>query len=468
MLDRLDSTIVAISSAPGYGALGIVRLSGPDSIKLAEGMIVLDGGEKLSQMKGFTRREGAVMIDKDLDLPASVYLFRAPKSYTRQDMVEIHTAGSPACLELVREACLSRGALAAEPGEFTARAFLSGAMDLTSAEAVAGVIRAQTDTQLRGARRMMDGALTQQIRSTTDELVELVALVEADIDFSEEPIDFISPDVLSQKVGMITSQLQELLRGSLSAERLSVVPQILLLGPPNAGKSTLMNRLSETSRSICAAVAGTTRDILSAPIRLGQREVMLLDTAGLEASEDDIIAQAQTLTRSSSQQVDLVCVVIDLSCPLDKAMIETIQSLDLDRMVVAANKSDLVSEKDRDRQVEELASFKLGQVCTLSAQTGDNVEALKSLLGHALEHVNTTALGESWLISQRNVALMREAVESLVRTMELCKQARQTIDCADLLAFELRDALDRLGAITGEVTTEDLLGKIFANFCIGK
>ncbi|MGB2985991.1 MAG: GTPase, partial [Phycisphaerae bacterium] len=320
MLDRLDDTIVAISSAPGYGMLGIVRLSGPDAIAIVDGMAVMGANESLAGRPAWTCVTGEVLIDADRGLPAVFNVFRAPHSYTSQDIVEIHTVGSPPALELVRRRAIELGAVPAEPGEFTARRFLSGVMDLASAEAVAGVIRARTDTQLRASRRMMDGTLAKQITDARSELAELVALVEADIDFSEEPIDFITPDALRDRLDKIAEQLQQLLEGATSAERFDVLPHILLFGAPNAGKSSLMNRLSGTSRAICTAAAGTTRDILSAPIKVGRGEAILLDAAGVDVwdrlpsrSEDEIIVEACARTLATAEQVDLVCVVVDLT-----------------------------------------------------------------------------------------------------------------------------------------------------------
>ncbi len=468
MLDRLDETIVAISSAPGFGVLGIVRLSGPKAITIADCMAATDTGEPLAGRPGSTRVSGNVQIDDGAGLPAAFYLFRAPHSYTRQDIVEIHTVGSPAALDLVRRKAIELGALAAGPGEFTARAFLSGAMDLASAEAVAGMIRAQTDTQLRASRRMMDGTLAKHITEVRNELAELLALVEADIDFAEEPIEFITPEVLRRRLGEITERLQRLLRTATSVERFDVVPHILLFGPPNAGKSSLMNRLSGTNRAICAAASGTTRDILSAPVRIGRGEAILLDTAGVSRSEDEIIAAARAMTMSTAERVDLICIVFDLAKPDDEHVFDTVGSLDTGRLIIAANKCDLVSA-DQARQIgERLRSRGLGPVCLVSALNGMGIDALRNVLAEALGSTMTTTLGESVLISDRQGAAVNEASEAIKRAACLSEAARETIDCADLMAFELREALDALGSVTGEVTTEDLLSQVFANFCIGK
>ncbi len=522
MLDRLDDTIVAISSAAGHAPLGIVRLSGPRAFPIVDQMAKTDRGEPLAAYAGFTRAGGEVFPQPGLPLPADFYLFRAPHSYTRQDMVEIHTVGSPAVLELVRARALALGALAAGPGEFTARAFLSGAMDLATAEAVAGVIRAVSDTQLRASRRLMDGFLSRRTTAARDELAELVALIEADIDFAEEPTEFITPAALRQRLRVIAADLDALLAGSASVERLDVLPRILLFGPPNVGKSSLFNRLSGTSRAICAAAAGTTRDVLSAPIRLGRAEAILLDTAGVDQSEDELIAQGRAMTLSTAERVDLVCLVADITDPDSEHVLRMARSLDVARWLVAANKCDLATGGDGNRAAQRITAWNLGRVCSVSALDGTGVEELRAALAEVLfgahrpespgsadqggagcpilaqqgwgtDRPSTTLAydtrpppltgdqgrgtrpepfgtthSEAVALNQRQRAAIEEAVAATRRASRLAKSAEETIDRAEFVAFELREALDSLGSVTGQVTTEDLLGEVFANFCIGK
>jgi tRNA modification GTPase len=503
MLDRLDETVVAVSSAPGHGAVGIVRLTGPDAVVIADRMAITADGTPLEAHPASSRVHGEIPIG-DGALPADFYLFRAPRSYTRQHLVEIHTVGSPAAVEFVRKIAVSLGARPAEPGEFTARAFLNGAMDLASAEAVARLIRARSDTQLRAARQMMDGALAERIAEVRDALAELLALVEADIDFAEEPIEFISPRDLKLRLDVIAGGLRRLVADAKSAERFNVLPHILFFGPSNAGKSSLMNRLSGTSRAICAAVAGTTRDILSAPIRIGRGEAILLDAAGVDESPDEIIAQARAMVLAAAERVDLVCVVLDAASlppsqggmqgeltqqsrmhldapssdqpigPLTNArfdldaFVATVRTLNAPRIVVAVNKSDLLSAEECNEIVARLRQFEIGPVHPVSALRGDGVEELRTALANALGVIETTVVGEAMLLSERQRATIADAIAALDRTAALSETAEETIDCADLLAFELREALDALGSVTGAVTTEDLLGKVFANFCIGK
>lgn len=470
MLDRLDETIVAVSSAPGRGALGIVRLSGARAVELAVQLGFQNRAE--GRQTGWRRVRGEVLIDDGLTLPAWYYVFPQPHSYTREDLVEIHTVGTPVVLELVRRRALAAGAVAAEPGEFTARAFFHGRLNLAEAEAVAEVIRARTDTQLRAARRLLEGALTAPVRELRERMSELTALVEAVIDFAEEPIEFITPGQLRERLAEVRAQLAEVRRSAVALERLEVVPRILLFGPPNAGKSSLLNRLSGTSRAICAAVEGTTRDILSAPLSLGGAEVLLLDTAGIAEQSDELRARAQELTQATARSVELVCVVVNLAEQTDLPKLAArVRALEAGAVVVAANKCDLVSGEERARREAQLEQLELGPVCPVSALTGAGCAELCELFARVLfagRAAGETIGREALALSARQRAALAEAEEALARAEDLAAGAADTIDCADLLAFELREGLETLGTLTGEVTTEDLLEVVFSRFCIGK
>lgn len=474
MIERINETIVARSSAPGRSPLGIVRMTGPASFDVLQRMARADTDAPFSSFPTGTRVGGLILLGHEIDLPAAFYLFRAPRSYTRQDTVEIHTIGSPVLLELVREKALTLGAIAAEPGEFTARAFLNGAMNIAEAEAVAATINAQTDTQLRASHRMMDGSLARRINEIRSQLAELLALVEADIDFSEEPIDFISPDALVVRLTAIRESLKPMLSPNASTERIDVLPRILMLGPPNAGKSSLMNRLSETSRSICAAAAGTTRDVLSAPIRLGPFEAILLDAAGIDqqagftSSQERVIAAGQRNVLAVAEQVDLALIVVDLTRETEDSFWETLEGLHLPCRVVALNKIDLLEDDEPTRVPQKIAGMNPKAVCFTSAFTGAGMDSLRSALADALGIVPGTILDESIILNQRQQSAVAQAAAALDRGAELARTADATIDCADLLAFELREGLDALGVVAGAVTTEDLLTQVFANFCIGK
>lgn len=467
MWDRLDETIVAIASAPGGSPVGILRLSGPSAIDITS-QLILSGDPGLSTTPGWRANSVELSLGDSLSVPAVIYLFRAPRSYTRQDVTEIHTIGSPPLLEMLRRRCVELGARPAQPGEFTARAFAAGAMDLAEAEAVAGVIRAETDSQLRASRAQLAGNLSHRVRGLRDLLSELLALVEAGIDFVDEPIEFITPAETTERLAEIGAALRALSARPTGAEAADHVPRILLLGPPNAGKSSLMNRLSETSRSICSATAGTTRDILSAPVRLDRGEALLLDSAGVDPSVDEILHKARALTLAHAEQVDLVCLVIDASDPVDEHFLSAIAQVELPSTILALNKIDLLDAVAASEIERTWRRRGLGPVVCISAAEGTGIDRLRLVLTDALRRSPSMSAEHAGVLNERQHGATVDALAAIDRAAASLADGTGVSDRAELLAFDLREALDTLGAITGEVTTEDMLGQVFARFCIGK
>lgn len=476
MLDRLDETIVALSSASGRSTVGLVRMSGPKAFAILKQVATSPLHDSApSRIRGEISLEG-------VRIPTVFHVFRAPRSYTRQDLVEILTIGSPPLLDLLRERLTELGAIPAAPGEFTARAFLNGALDLSQAEGVARLINAQSDTQLRAARRMMAGHWSGRILTLRGQLAELLGLVEAGIDFAEEPIEFISDADLVWRLKELSATLDDVRATGVDPEVFHPLPRILLLGPPNAGKSSLMNRLSGMDRAICSATAGTTRDVLGAPIELPGAEALLLDAAGIDDSPDEIAVQARQFAIATAETADLVCVVLDAHAiqggglsgfnsflellppanqPADRRTCAT-----LSPSLIALNKSDLLDELALTKAAQQLFCRFPVPIVPVSARTGAGLGDLRAEMSRALYSRETTVTDESAEFSGRQRARLAAAAGSIERAIELVanSHARQT----ELLAFELREATEAIADVTGQVTTEDLLGRIFANFCIGK
>lgn len=492
MFDRTDDTIVAISSPPGIGLRGIVRLSGPDAVRLAAGVFEGPDGASLLDTPGHRRIMGAVRIDARACIPAEAYVFRAPASYTRQDIVELHTVGSPPVLAMLLDALTATGARPAEPGEFTARAFFAGVLDLTEVEGVAAMIHARNDSQLRASEALLHGDLSRRSIALRDELADLLALLEAEIDFVEESIEFINARQVIEILGRICGALDALLRDSPAIERLEALPRVMLVGRPNAGKSTLFNRLTGVDRAIQSATAGTTRDVLGAPLRVSGGEVILLDSAGMdivdqqlqgreptgeispsapvgrspqptgrESTFADPAALAEAATRRSLATADLILLVVDATDRPTEAVRSLRAALSGRPVIIVFNKVDACPPEaiEQDDSPEGIR---------VSALTGEGIAALRDRLGQLLFEQAESHGGELIALSNRQRMALREARDALREALDLFENTRKITDFSELLALHTREAMNALSLLTGEIATEELLGRIFSRFCIGK
>jgi tRNA modification GTPase len=467
LYDVIDDTIAAIASPPGASIRGIVRCCGAESLAILARVLASDGDDDVRRSSGFVRIRGRINVEAGLVVPAEVYVFRGPRSYTRQDAFEIHLPGSPVLLEMTLACLLSLGARLAEPGEFTARAYLAGGLDLSQAEAVARLIDARTDAQLRSARRMMSGDFGNRVQDIVSRLAELVALVEAEIDFVEEPIDFISPQELTDRLQSIDDDLRSLTESSASCARIDTVPRALLIGQPNAGKSTLMNRLSGLDRSICSPVSGTTRDLLSAPVMLESGEILLIDSAGLNRESSGLMSRAADLLCDEARSVDLLCVVVDLANDGCSDAVSIPPDASANRVIVG-NKADLLDDSDATDRMRALGDQFGWPVCAVSAKTGDGIDLCKRMIEDALHLAESPTVGAVVALTARQSDAISNASDAIARCAEHIRETGETVDVADVLAFELREALESLGAIAGTVSTDDLLSQVFSRFCIGK
>lgn len=461
----VEDTIIAVSSPPGSAARGVVRLSGPEAFAIAQGIFAADDGTALMGRAVPVRVMGNVRVGGGA-LPAAAYVFRGPRSYTRQDVVELHTLGSPVVLGMIVEVGLATGARRAEPGEFTARAFLAGGFDLSQVHGIVGMIAAQSDDQLRAAERLLHGRLSTTAEQAREELADLLSLVEGAMDFADEPISFITAVDLRHRLAKVLASIESTAAAGTRAERWLRLPRVLLVGEPNVGKSSLLNRLTGMDRAICAPVPGTTRDVVTAPLSLDGADCLLMDAAGLTedaASEPDAKAQAAAL--AAMRDADLIIYVVDASAG-DLSLLKA-PGGDETRTIVALNKCDfLVEEASRAargwRDVENACG------CLVSAVTGEGIERLKELIAVHLQ-------GRRGDTDESAIALMAEHREALSEALDALRAAVSAAeDCddelsgAELVAAELHRAADALGLLVGKDQTEDMLGRIFARFCVGK
>ena len=471
-----EDTIAAISTAPAEALRGILRISGSDALSLVKKIFQTDD----KQFSSWTRRYGRVKLTEQIGCPAQLYVFRSPHSYTGQDMAELHLPGAPVLLQMVLESLLQLGARSAEPGEFTARAFLNGRMDLSEAEAVAEVISARSDAQLRGAERMLAGALHQKCAQITSQLADILALLEANIDFSDQDIELASAQQLSERILAVQNDLEQLLADSRSWEELSHLPRVVVAGPSNAGKSSLTNALLGMDRSIVNSLAGTTRDVLTGPLQLGHGECLLIDSAGLGPVEDLLAEEARQAAQQAVATCDLLLWVMDGSDSRSpeqfEADVHTLETLNCQSSCIAViNKIDICSDSgSRVRAMQQLVcergeqgvSAVASDPVAVSALRGDRLDVLKRQIEWTLHDGMIECADPVLALTVRQREALQAGIENLQQACLVLSDKEST--AAELAALELREGLDHFGAISGAVVTEEVLGRIFSRFCIGK
>jgi tRNA modification GTPase len=447
-------TIAAIATPPGRGGIGIVRVSGPGVRAVAEGLLGRLPAPRRAVFTAFRDGDGAV-IDEGIAL-----YFPAPRSYTGEDVLELHAHGSPVVLDMLLERACALGARPARPGEFTERAFLNGKLDLAQAEAVADLIEAASRAAARAARRSLTGEFSRRVEELIERLTALRTYVEAAIDFPEEEIDFLSQAGVAERLAALRTALAGLetaaRQGALLHEGLTVV----IAGPPNAGKSSLLNALSGEETAIVSPIPGTTRDVLRAEIDLGEGlRLRVLDTAGLRESTDEIETEGMRRARAAMARADRVLLVLDAATPdpAARAAAEAQLPPTLPRTIIY-NKIDLTGE------APALRSATAGPTAAeirLSAKTGAGLELLRA---HLKESAGFRPAGENDFTARRRHL---DAIARAACHLEAAA-AHAAAQQGELLAEELRLAQDALGEITGKLTSDDLLGRIFSSFCIGK
>ncbi|MDQ2832559.1 MAG: tRNA uridine-5-carboxymethylaminomethyl(34) synthesis GTPase MnmE [Acidobacteriota bacterium] len=449
MPDRSAETIVAISTPPGRGGIGIVRLSGPRARSIAEPLLRLRGSLAPARVRV------AEVLDQNgetLD-EAVVTWFQGPHSYTAEDVVEIAAHGSPVLLDDLLRRCVAAGARLAEPGEFTQRAFLSGRIDLTQAEAIHDLIEASTLHQARIAAQQLGGSLSRQIQPIKQELISLIVALEAGIDFAEDDIDVLPPAEIAARIQSVQSSLQVLERSFGYGRIVRHGFSLAIVGRPNAGKSSLFNQLVQRERAIVTSQPGTTRDLVTEQISLGGIPVQLIDTAGLRLAKDEAEALGIAKSREAMADADVVLLVVDATTRTHAEDEAVLGALVGRPFLIAINKQDLAEAPPAERNLQ-------ASVCT-SALTGEGIPelriALLSLFGkHDAELPVITNLRQQQAVSSGLVAVGR------------AYSAATSAVPHEMLLLDLYEALHSVDELTGQTTSDDILHRIFSSFCIGK
>lgn len=462
-----NDTIVALATPSGAGAIAVLRLSGDKAISIAEMIFYAISGKALVSQKSHTVHLGHIKEDARVIDEVLATIFKNPRSYTGEDVIEFSCHGSAFIQQEIIQLCLRKGARMATAGEFTLRAFLNGKMDLSQAEAVADLIASDSEASHQLAIQQMRGGFSSEIKRLREELLNFASLIELELDFAEEDVEFANRDDFQKLISKITLVLKRLIDSFATGNVLKNGIPVAIVGEPNVGKSTLLNALLNEERAIVSDIAGTTRDTIEDEISIGGIGFRFIDTAGIRETTDTIEGLGIKKTFEKIEQAQVVVFLVDSTQFSNSDT--SIDSLNIEigkiknkypqkALVVIGNKADKISEEEKNQLQLNIENLQL-----IAAKTGEGVEALKATL---LDFINTGALrnNETIVTNTRHYDALLKALEEIIKVQE-------GIDIGlsgDLMAIDIRQALYYFGEITGEITNDDLLGNIFANFCIGK
>lgn len=460
-----EDTICAIGSPPGQGAIAIVRVSGPKTLNAVSQICFLQkSGKQLADIAP-GRMIRVWIKDKESILDdGMVCRYVAPHSYTGEDMVEIFCHGSVYIQQRLLQLLIASGVRLARPGEFTQRAFLNGKMDLSQAEAVADLIASSSGASHRLAMYQMRGGFSSEIAALRQEMLHFVSLLELELDFSEEDVEFADRSQLTELLERLTKKIDTMARSFASGQAIKNGIPVVIAGLPNVGKSTLLNTLLNEDRAIVSEIPGTTRDTIEDTLHIEGYLFRIIDTAGLRHSKDEIEAIGIRKTREKLRTARIILLVIDLTEAISEIPQE-IKALHLEKeqqMILVANKADKVQEEYLQQKVAELEQLKAGTVIPISAKKQNNLDLVRKEL----------------VSKAQSLAGEQDVMVTNLRHFEALDKARQALERAktglkediptDLVAQDIREAMHYLAEITGEITTDEILGNIFKNFCIGK
>jgi len=473
---KLNDTIIALATPSGAGAIAIIRVSGPDALNIVAPLFKAKSKKDLAQQATHTLHLGNVMDGERTIDEVLASVFRAPKSYTGEETVELSCHGSPYIQQEIIQLLIRKGCRSAEAGEFTLRAFLNAKMDLSQAEAVADLINSENAASHQMAMQQMRGGFSNEIQKLRQELLNFASLIELELDFAEEDVEFANRDQFKDLVSKIQTVLKRLIDSFATGNVLKNGIPVAIVGEPNVGKSTLLNALLNEDRAIVSEIAGTTRDTIEDEMSIGGVGFRFIDTAGIRETKDVVESIGIKKTFEKISQAQVVVYLVDSSqIAVNRERLQEVR-IEIEKiknkfpqkpLLIIANKTDRLAEeevKNLKEKLQEISSHaERAEFLLLSAKTNLGVEELKDRL---LEFVNTGALRNSDTIvtNSRHYAALLKALEEINKV----EDGLNADLSGDLLAIDIRQALHHFGEITGQITNDDLLGNIFANFCIGK
>ena len=460
-----QDTICALATANGIGAIGIIRISGNDALSIVQKSFK---GKDLSQQKSHTVHYGYFMDEIEVIDEVMLSIFLAPKSFTTENSVEISFHGSPHIGKKILETLIKNGARMAKAGEFTMRAFMNGRIDLSQAEAIADIIAAENEASRKVAMSQLKGGISNEISILRNDLLNFASLVELELDFAEEDVEFADRTALTQLLNKIEVKLKSLIDSFQYGNAIKSGVAVAIIGKPNAGKSTLLNALLKEERAIVSEIAGTTRDTIEEILHIKGNAFRLIDTAGLRETEDTIEAIGVVKAKEKVAHADILVYLIDANTKdlsEDVAMLNELMRVDM-KTIVCITKSELshnnlALKENIVRNFQHLTSDL--QLMEISAKENIHLQELKDEFSNYVENLKTTE-SNVVITNQRHYEALQKSIEAVYKVKDAITHQIST----ELLAYELRNSLEYLGEISGEFTNDELLGNIFSKFCIGK
>ncbi|MEN9487101.1 MAG: tRNA uridine-5-carboxymethylaminomethyl(34) synthesis GTPase MnmE [Bacteroidota bacterium] len=460
-----QDTICALATANGIGAIGIIRISGNDALSIVQKSFK---GKDLSQQKSHTVHYGYFMDEVEVIDEVMLSIFLAPKSFTTENSVEISFHGSPHIGKKILETLIKNGARMAKAGEFTMRAFMNGRIDLSQAEAIADIIAAENEASRKVAMSQLKGGISNEISILRNDLLNFASLVELELDFAEEDVEFADRTALTQLLNKIEFKLKSLIDSFQYGNAIKSGVAVAIIGKPNAGKSTLLNALLKEERAIVSEIAGTTRDTIEEILHIKGNAFRLIDTAGLRETEDTIEAIGVVKAKEKVAHADILVYLIDANTKdlsEDVAMLNELMRVDM-KTIVCITKSELshnnlALKENIVRNFQHLTSDL--QLMEISAKENIHLQELKDEFSNYVENLKTTE-SNVVITNQRHYEALQKSIEAVYKVKDAITHQIST----ELLAYELRNSLEYLGEISGEFTNDELLGNIFSKFCIGK
>ena len=455
------STVAAISTAPGIGGIGIIRLTGEDSFKIIEKIFVPKNKNK--EIKGYTMKYGHIIDPKTKEIIDEVLVsyFIKPHSYTAENMCEINSHGGNIVMKNILEICLENGAELAEPGEFTKRAFLNGRIDLSQAESIIDIINSKTEKESKASVKQLEGFLSRKINNIKTKIMDVMVDIEADIDYPEYNLEGVTENKARNMLEDVKNDLIELRNTFDNGKIIKDGIKIAIIGKPNAGKSSLLNALLREERAIVSKYKGTTRDSIEELMNIDGIPVKLIDTAGIREASDEVEKIGIKRAKEIAKEADLLIAIFDISEPFDDEDLEIIKFIEDKKAIIVLNKMDLVSDEiEVDKRLMDLNK----EIVKISALNKDGIEQINKTISKIFKINEINVDNEVIVTNTRHKNLINKAIEADNNAIESIKNNMSM----DIVAIDIKSILESLGEVVGDDVSENIINEIFSKFCLGK